>query len=541
MPDTSRDTLAQLRQRDEFARNGLEAWTTVYRQWRDGISNGGQFAAFAPKSLRSEILATDNWDVHWGFGLPEFFEYRERQNPIYHRFGDDRGLEPLVIIQDHHGVRPSMMPQLSEEFRLYHNLWINDNGSEMHQIHRDGTEELVVRISKNEVRLRTRLLRQFQAGRQLDLVLYVGSVFIAEDNGESADTIPIETDLSGEFQRLTLSRSMERTISSGSFLLGKKILATPEIAKAGIPPWSDKLEEYLDFLIGETTNGDPIEFTCDPTRLGNFFGANPNAPDYITPVYFRRDVLQKYYNNSEKYSVGDGSVFCGNLWGLRLDNNDPQHVIVMLGDLGQYLPESERTHWRQHNIVSSGGWSDTARTRWFMAAPANPDAPDLRFKLAYCQFRKHWREAVGWDLYKDVAREDAHTIQGLRIPVDNNEAEFEHQLIYLSKLLVDSLNEQMIQQQLGEKVSEEKGIDKLERWLESQGYPSVDRDVAFLRRLQALRSKLVAHRKGSDYDNTLRRFGVDSDRASEIRKICSTATTMLQDLAEYYDIDSSRI
>ena len=123
----------------------------------------------------------------------------------------------------------------------------------------------------------------------------------------------------------------------------------------------------------------------------------------------------------------------------------------------------------------------------------------------------------------------------------NNEPEFEHQLIYLSKLLIDSLNERMIQQELGDKVANEKGIDELERWHVKNGYPSADRDVSFLRRLQTLRSKLVAHRKGSDYVKTLERLSVDSDRASEIEDICSAATTMLRDLAEYFNIDSRRI
>lgn len=541
MSGSEHSPLAQLRQREKFERNGLEPWTTVYQRWRDGRSNGGQFAAFAPKSRRSEVLATDNWDVHWGFGLPVFFDYPEGQSPTYHRYGDHRGFEPLVILQDHFDIRPSMMPQLSEEFRLYHNLWVNENSTAMYKIESDGREELVVEISENAMRVRTNLLRHFQAGRQLDLVLYVDSVVIVEDDSEPASTIPIQTDLSGEFRRLTLSRSPERTSSSGSFLLGKKILLAPEMANAGVRPWSDGPEEHVHFVIGEDEHGDPIESTCDPAKLGNSAEVDPDAPHYITPVYFEKEVLQKYYNNSRKYSVGDGSIFCGSLWGMRLDNNHPKYVVVMLGDLGTYIPRSECQHWRQYNIVASGGVSKTAWTRWFMSSPINPEASDLRFKLAYRQFRTYWKEEVGWDFYKDLAAEDIHTIQSLRIPVHNNESEFENQLIYLSKLLIDSLNERMIQQELGTKIAEEKGIDKLERWMERVEYPLSDRDIAFLRRLQTLRSKLGAHRKGSDYSKTLQRLGVDSDRGSEIGKICSAATTMLQDLAEYFNVDSRQI
>ena len=535
--------LAQLCQRQEFERNGTGAWTTVYRRWHDADSRGGQFSVFAPKHLRSKTLDSDNWDVHIGFGLPGFLEHwgEPSQSPTYARFGNDQGFEPLVIVQDHYGIRLPMVPRLSEEFQLYHNLWMNNSGSEMFKIHSDGREELVGKIADDEVLVRTNLLKQFQAGRQLDLVLYIDSMQCAEDTDERIDLPPIETDLSSDLQRLTLRRATDVGMRRRSWLLGKKILESPEIAKAGIPPWSDSPNAYQEFIIGEDENGDPIEFTCDPSRLANFFGANPDAPNYVTPVCFEREVLQKYYNNPGKYCVDDGSVSCGSLWILRLDNNHPEHVMAMLGDLGEQLPETERLHWLQHNVVSSGGWSETAWTRWFAACPANPESPDLRFKLAYDQFKRYWRAQVGWDLFKDLIADDLHAIQGLRIPVDNNEAEFENQLIYLSKLLIESLDQRSIQQQLYERVPEEKGIDKLERWMQSEGYPHADRDVTFLRRLQTLRNKLVAHRKGSDYTKTLQRLNVDSDRGSEVASICSNAAEMLRDLAQHFEIDSDRI
>ena len=47
----------------------------------------------------------------------------------------------------------------------------------------------------------------------------------------------------------------------------------------------DGVEVYEgESLIDE--NGKEIRHTCNPSCLSNYFGANPTAPHYLTPVYF---------------------------------------------------------------------------------------------------------------------------------------------------------------------------------------------------------------------------------------------------------------
>ena len=71
---------------------------------------------------------------------------------------------------------------------------------------------------------------------------------------------------------------------------------------------------YVDFIIGIDENGKEIRHTCNPKELNNYFGANPTAPHYLTPVYFDSAVLNKYYSKPEIYKVGDGIIRCGVLW-----------------------------------------------------------------------------------------------------------------------------------------------------------------------------------------------------------------------------------
>lgn len=539
--DSAQVKLEQREQRRAIETAGESPWTVVYETWHDDDANGTWFAAFSPKRSRSQILSEVSWDIHTDDGAPGFVQYWDgqgRKRTKYLRFGNDSGIEPLVLIQDHHDMRPSMPPQLSEEFRLYHNLWVSNDGTKLYKIDMDGSDELVAEINDHKIRVRTKLLRQFQAAKQLDLVLYIDSVLFVSDPDESISPDQIGPVDDRENLRLSLHASDQGPYKERPFsrLYGKKVLPAPPRARAGVWPFDQRNETHPKFIIGEDANGDLIEHTCDPEVLADYFGKNPEAPNYMTPVFFRRDVLQRYYEYPEKYSVGDGRLHCGGLWMLRLDNDHPRHVMVFLGDLGEYLPESERPYWRTFNIPPSGVMSATVFKRSFLGEPAHPEAPDLQFKNFYERFKTKWKESRGWSLFKNPELADEHVLSRLRIPLNDGQSEFEDQVISLTKVLVDWLDEKEILKQIP-KIADEKGISKLERWMQQENYPFSQRDIAFLRRLQRLRSRIVAHRKGSDYTKMLEDESVDKDPIREVVLMFWNANRFLRDLAQHGGID----
>ena len=107
----------------------------------------------------------------------------------------------------------------------------------------------------------------------------------------------------------------------------------------------------------------------------------------------------------------------------------------------------------------------------------------------------------------------------------------------MTKVLVDALNEKEIQKRLPDRIPDEKGISKLERWMSQEQYPSVEHDIAFLRRLQRLRSKLAAHRKGSDYAQVLADADVNADPIQEVATMLFDAEHLLRNLASHFGID----
>lgn len=432
-----------------------------------------------------------------------------------------------------------MLPQLSEEFRLYHNLWANRDATAFVKVNDDGSEELAAEIGPDLVKVRTKYVRQFQAGKQVDLVLRVNSILFAGDPRGTAILGEVAPPIHRDDMSLSIYVSDEARGKEmpSSYLSGRKLLTAPHRARAGMPPFDDKQTTFHDFIIGEDADGERVTHSCDPRYLNNNFGANPGAPHYLQPVHFRREVLQRYYESPEKFLVEDGRLFCAGLWDLQIDNDHPDHVIVFLGDLGRDLPESERPYWQTFNVVPTGRPSRTVMRRAFLAQPTDPEAPDLRFKLAYGRFNTKWPEQSGWALFREPEPDDTHILQRLRIPLNDSQPEFEDQVMGLAKVMVDALNEKAIQQQLPNKVEDEKGISKLERWMGQEQYPSAERDISFLRRLQRLRSKLTAHRKGSDYQQVLAEEDVDPDPIQEVASLLHNAERMLYSLASHAGID----
>ena len=132
-----------------------------------------------------------------------------------------------------------------------------------------------------------------------------------------------------------------------SRLLGKKVISGLPREKCGIWPYDkEPIDELETFKFGRDENEDDILAFSSPYSYGAAttdlqLPADYVVPDYLTPVFFDRRVLNKYRDEPSRYQVYDGYLQCRSKWGLQIDNNSPGHVVVWLGDLGRDLPSTE--------------------------------------------------------------------------------------------------------------------------------------------------------------------------------------------------------
>lgn len=443
---------------------GTGAWLTVYERAEANEASHGYFCAIIQPEILDRCLDNTSWDLLIGHGQPGFVGYFEDGNERteYLRFGDDAGVEPFIFSRNFHGLKPGYL-EVSEEFRHFHNLYEDRRSGTFIALNDNGDDVEVVRVTPDKVEVHAKYLKDYLAARGSYLLIFFefdrwSSRTMEELGLSKEDERTREADFSFKRWIDTWPGSSDSDRQAFARMTGKKvILGSAKYKPSMLGDRENRRHE--EFIIGVDEDGDEVHHTCDEEQLSNYFGKNPGAPQYLTTVFFRKTVLSKYYNDPSKYRVEDGVLFCGSYWSLRLDNNHPDYVTVYLGDLG-HLSHAEQLYWKSLNVVPDGEMSEVAFRRGMLGEWTDADDPALAFKVAYEQFREDWSSTLGWELYKPLRSDDEHHWQALHVPVSENQKEFDDQVMALSKLLVERLNEKEIIKTIAVEEND-KGITKL--------------------------------------------------------------------------------
>ena len=122
---------------------------------------------------------------------------------------------------------------------------------------------------------------------------------------------------------------------------------------------TDGYKEYVKFLARDWKNKLVSELSCDPQKLGNYF-IKSEMPYETSPAFFKKDVLLKYQNDPDKYTIDGRSINCRGAWHLKsYDINEEDQVHVYLIDLAQ-LPYQEQLYWKAYNEKPKGTISKRA-------------------------------------------------------------------------------------------------------------------------------------------------------------------------------------
>lgn len=461
-------------------------------------------------------LETDSYDIHSSL-LPGITVYGawDSGEAIYNKWNNDSNMEPLVIKRDYNGLANDNI-EIVEEFRFLFNLYYNSQSKEYIDLKGDTS---VIKISgDNLVSIHKRYLKSYLAVKNMALIMHIDSRCVAI-TGESfpTDSIAYRNEDNTIYYTVNTGRCHTGVRQeSFSILFGKKVLFGCELKYCNIWPYNEE-KHYIDFIIGVDDDGREIYHTCDPSKLSNYFGANPTAPHYLTPVFFDSAVLTKYYSKPEIYKVEDCIIRCGTLWSLYIDNQNTGYVSVYLGDLGRDLPsEQEQHYWRGFNKVLAAKLSDTKFRRDFMSLPTDPQSLDFIFKNTYMKINRQFTEKMGWPLFLDLDEQDLYNFEGLRIPINNSIVEMDMLVLSLVKVVLDSLNEKKIVAQLTGTYEKLVGsISKLEAWFQEKQLIDYQAHIKFLRNLQELRSSGTGHRKGKSYQKISKVFDVQKENYAE--------------------------
>ena len=528
---------------------------TVYQEYTEEYSKHYIYCALIPSAHIEKALSVSTWDMEFSRGMPSGMISNKGGREIreYLRYGVDNGVEPLIIDRSFHRLRDDYR-EISEEFRLFHDLYHDRNTDQYIKIDEDGNEEIVAFVEQNHIQIRLKEIRQFLAIKEMHLAIQfifsetsmqpLEKLGFTEGDNDRQNKLMRWMQRYGDLDGITNYRAFSR-------LVGKRIVEPLPKTKSDFWPFAEVSEpEYASFIIDVNESGDEISYTSNPDELktpadpGNIRGVDEAAPSYLTPVHFRKKVLDKYYHEPSKYTVEDSILRCGSLWSVYIDNHHDDIVCAWLGDLGRDLPSSEQEHWCLFNIPPTGGVSKTYFTRQIEAQFANSGRPEHIFKQRYHDLQKVSQMHLGWQWLLPLHTADAHHRQSLRIPATDEQRDFDGMVLSLTKMLIDSLNEKWLRKLIPcekqEAFKDKRGIALLEAALHLNDLEGSDIHIDFLRKLQNLRSSGSAHRKGKGYSKIAAYFDVENQ---SLRHVFANILNSASDTLDYFIVlvNSGRI
>jgi hypothetical protein len=278
-----------------------------------------------------------------------------------------------------------------------------------------------------------------------------------------------------------------------------------------VPRFEERRQDrnYPSFIYKvDAGTGQMLRHTCDPKALGTYFDEDNSRLHFLTPVYFKREVLLPYAAEPNRYRMSRFRLECLSLWGLDMSFSTQGLVEVYLGDLGERLPSDEWGHWLSYNVPPEG-WMEEGRFRrdflnQFVSSPDVPgDVRRARVRAAEVSDRilagPIWRKLEG-----DVEAEWESMIG----PLSDDTTALGPSLLLLAKALVDAMDPVPLKAFLGDADPNELSLKLLGRFAERIG--GGDALVEPLRALQDFRSRGgVAHLAGSGRRTALARLGIE--------------------------------
>lgn len=518
----------------------LTDMVTVYQIETQGPNNLDRerfiYSALIPAAQIEEALSDSEWDLGLGDGMPV------SGGGEYLRYGAENGVEPLVIYNDRYYAQEAW-PEICEEFRHFHGLYHDREKERYLKIDEDLAEVVVATVEPKHVQIRLQEIREWLALKDMYLSIQFRCWERSERSPEELGLNP--TDLGQEKsdtwdmlhrEDLVCWRHSYKDVRGiqnyqvDSRLVGKHLIEPLPKSESGCVGFSPPPKRrYVKFIVN--THGD--EYTCNPDKLDES-SENPGAFSHLDRVHFSKQVLDRYYHELNKYTVKDSSVGTS-WWSMKIDNHDSDKVRVRLGDLC-HLPYTEQLHWRVHNVLPEGGWSETFLRRNDPGEWANSDQPDLLFKQHYERLQRTCDECLGWQLLKPLGPGDEYRLKRIRVPAVDEESDFKDLVSDLTSVLIDkSLNEKRLKDLIPvvQRKEVKRGINLLESVLTSRSIAGSERHIRFLRSLWDLRTtRSRAHPEILEdprYEKAAKHFNLDNLNCSAaFAKILEQAVELLE-------------
>ena len=284
---------------------------------------------------------------------------------------------------------------------------------------------------------------------------------------------------------------------------------------------------YATFTAWDFRHQQVVELSCDPNMLANYFEES-DLPFETTPAFFRAEVLLKYKQDPDKYSLDNWNISCRGSWSLRYHINTENQVHIHLYDLSR-LPYQEQLYWKSFNEEPKADIAERAFKTDFLAEFDTTYDPLDSLKDILTRFPLATNSGQQVTIWMPPDGETS-PISRLVYVVTDSTKEWEDQILTLAKVLVEGLNKQAIKelaQQLGCYDKKLGSIKLLNSVLQSRVVDEADVSLVIdpFEEVQRLRNS-SAHRSGKP---------PDEDFKEQYRNLLAQCDRSMRLLAKYIE------
>ncbi|MDD4370151.1 MAG: hypothetical protein PHD56_03590 [Anaerostipes sp.] len=434
----------------------------------------------------------------WGDGSGELFYFDGRTH-------DD--FEYLIALRSFEKYEE--LVEINHKLIWYGNL-VKQNEGYVDPI----TDELLIKVCPTHIEVRRKYLKDFLCAEKKVCVI----VFDHRRYFKSTDKVNERyREYQGENYYIAFSssdaRGVDREYTGCASIIGKVIIMPLKKPHHADYKYFTEDEQFETFIIDyDEDEEENVEFTCNEKDLANYFGANPEAPHFLTPVYFDIKVLDKYKNDPRNYKISDSNITFLDIWTIPFNINKERKVSVWLGDLGR-IPYEEQKYWRQFNIEPTGQMENKFVQRQKYGIWTDASRVESKLLSSISRFNSMITELYEDVIFKLLSDADKEIYNTFMLPTNYSIPEYQSFLIQLSKLTAESINTKLIKNIMGEsynkEISSKGSVLQLGEFLKFTKLDDTERVSSSIRKAYNCRNKLAGHTASYGEYNML--WGRDTD------------------------------
>ncbi|MDO8869524.1 MAG: hypothetical protein Q7V10_02115 [Methanobacteriaceae archaeon] len=288
--------------------------------------------------------------------------------------------------------------------------------------------------------------------------------------------------------------------------------------------------EYESFIINDFKNDRIVEWSSNPEKLANYFIESDN-PYETSPAFFKPEVLSKYKQDPEKYTVHSQSIECRGSWSLDyIDINEEGQVFAFMYQISR-LPYSEQKYWKSFNEKPKAGISKRAYDHYFLGKWDSEYDPLISLKNILDTFPQAKFGDEIHSLWKMPKMPPTKDIKFLNYVVTDSTKEWEDQISVLNQILIEGLRSKTIKKIAKYLKCDEKNVGsvyQLKKCLKSLNVDETDIGVIVNPLFELLRlRKIVVHTIDEPYP--------DEDFKLHYRNLLTNCDKSMHKLADFIE------